>query len=382
MSSSLDVLTFSALSLVAGVVGYIFIYSGKKIVKSRTILVPSPDVKNQSTTSSCSTVADSSVIHSAFEKACESAKSIKIANVGDKLLLYGLYKQATIGDATTGSKKPSKLNIAAKAKYDAWMGYHQMPRCEAMLYYVEAVSLMRSSQVGECNSSPGSLSKTVDVASTSYFGTDADDIVYSDEEEYDENLDTAESEDNISGGMGLRPSTMTFSSCNANENKTDSDPGQDKLFDLVERNDVEKLRQRLKILKGNRSQTGVLLVNQTDGCGATPLHIAVDRGYLKCVELLLQNGSNPNAFDDDGTTVLQTAIMSSYCPYEESVASGIASEDCSDAALLRRTFPQLVGCLLKAGADPEIVDSDGQTARSVAVNEGKEWILDLLDNKK
>ena len=277
--------------------------------------------------------------------------------------------------------QPSKLNITARAKFDAWAKLHQMPKYQSMLYYVEAVSLMRSSQVGKCDSSPGSLRRTADVAAASYFGTDADDIVYSDEDECDENLDTAETKDNISKGMGLRPSTMTFSSCDASENKVDSHPGQDTLFYLVEHNDVEKLRQRLEISKGNRSQTGVLLVNQTDECGVTPLHIAVDRGYLTCVELLLQYGSNPNAFDDDGTTVLQTAIMSSYCPYEESEASGIASKDCCDAASLRRTFPQLVRCLLKAGANPDIVDSDGQTARSVAVNEGKEWILDLVDNK-
>ena len=105
MPSHLDVVTFSALSLIAGVVGYIFIYSRKNFVKSRKVMVPSRDIKNQSTTNSGSTVTDSSVIHSAFEKACESAKSLKIANVGDKLLLYGLYKQATIGDATTVTKK-------------------------------------------------------------------------------------------------------------------------------------------------------------------------------------------------------------------------------------------------------------------------------------
>ena len=43
--------------------------------------------------------------------------TVKISN-GQKLEFYALYKQATIGDVK--GKQPSKMNIVARYKYDAW----------------------------------------------------------------------------------------------------------------------------------------------------------------------------------------------------------------------------------------------------------------------
>ena len=43
--------------------------------------------------------------------------TVEIGNQ-DKLTFYALYKQATLGNVT--GKQPSRLNVVARYKYDAW----------------------------------------------------------------------------------------------------------------------------------------------------------------------------------------------------------------------------------------------------------------------
>ncbi len=42
----------------------------------------------------------------------------KLSN-NEKLVFYGLYKQATVGKCNT--KQPGRLDLVARAKYDAWI---------------------------------------------------------------------------------------------------------------------------------------------------------------------------------------------------------------------------------------------------------------------
>jgi hypothetical protein len=87
--------------------------------------------------------------------------------------------------------------------------------------------------------------------------------------------------------------------------------------------------------------------------GATPLHMAVDvvrrgaegrpqraRQRLKCVEVFLRLGANPNIPAYDGTTPLHTALHKEYL----------------DAFKL----------LLRHGADPDVPGKDGRTVREIA----------------
>lgn len=62
----------------------------------------------------------------------------KDPGVTTKLVLYGLYKQATAGDAT--GKKPSVLNMAARAKYEAWASMQGTTPQEAQEEYVAKVN--------------------------------------------------------------------------------------------------------------------------------------------------------------------------------------------------------------------------------------------------
>ena len=61
-----------------------------------------------------------------------------------KLRLYGLYKQATEGDA--GGKRPGFTNPVGRAKYDAWAALAGTSRSEAEAAYVAEVDALRAAE--------------------------------------------------------------------------------------------------------------------------------------------------------------------------------------------------------------------------------------------
>ncbi len=76
-------------------------------------------------------------IKSEFEEILQRAK--KLPNQPPEVLLemYGLYKQALNGDVT--DKRPGRINIKARYKYDAWASRKGMSREEAMKSYIRLI---------------------------------------------------------------------------------------------------------------------------------------------------------------------------------------------------------------------------------------------------
>lgn len=64
--------------------------------------------------------------NSSFQAAVERLKSLKSADNQQKLKLYALYKQATVGKNTT--KRPGLMDIVNKAKWDAWNALGEMSK--------------------------------------------------------------------------------------------------------------------------------------------------------------------------------------------------------------------------------------------------------------
>ena len=60
----------------------------------------------------------------------------------DLLSLYGLYKQATAGDAT--GKKPGRLDIKGRAKFEAWERRRGLSADDARSQYVARVDRLAS----------------------------------------------------------------------------------------------------------------------------------------------------------------------------------------------------------------------------------------------
>ena len=68
----------------------------------------------------------------------------KVKNLSSKpsdstlLVLYGLYKQATVGNCNTG--RPGMFDPRGRAKWDAWNRYKNRSKEEAMNMYIIEVN--------------------------------------------------------------------------------------------------------------------------------------------------------------------------------------------------------------------------------------------------
>ncbi|XP_061677089.1 acyl-CoA-binding domain-containing protein 7-like isoform X2 [Syngnathoides biaculeatus] len=70
-----------------------------------------------------------------FEKAAEDVKNLKTRPSDQELLdLYGLYKQAIVGDVDT--ERPGLFDMKGKAKWDAWSSRKGMSKDDAMAAYI------------------------------------------------------------------------------------------------------------------------------------------------------------------------------------------------------------------------------------------------------
>lgn len=71
-----------------------------------------------------------------FLKAAEDVKKLTTSPNNDELLeLYGLFKQATVGDCDT--TRPGLFDPKGKAKWDAWNGRKGLSKEDAEKQYIE-----------------------------------------------------------------------------------------------------------------------------------------------------------------------------------------------------------------------------------------------------
>ncbi|KAM4569047.1 peroxisomal carnitine O-octanoyltransferase isoform X2 [Fundulus heteroclitus] len=74
-------------------------------------------------------------VEAEFKKVADEVKKVKTQPTNDELLiLYGLYKQAVVGDVNTD--RPGLLDLTGKAKWDAWESRKGMSKDEAMSTYI------------------------------------------------------------------------------------------------------------------------------------------------------------------------------------------------------------------------------------------------------
>ncbi|CRL04770.1 CLUMA_CG017830, isoform A [Clunio marinus] len=79
-----------------------------------------------------------------FDQAAAEVKKLKASPSNDDLLvLYSLFKQATVGDNST--EKPGMLDFKGKAKWQAWFDRKGMSADDAMKQYVEKVNSLIAS---------------------------------------------------------------------------------------------------------------------------------------------------------------------------------------------------------------------------------------------
>ncbi|XP_029372050.1 acyl-CoA-binding protein-like [Echeneis naucrates] len=78
-----------------------------------------------------------------FNKAAEEVKVLKQKPSNEEMVgLYGLYKQATVGDVNI--ERPGMFDFTGKTKWDAWDAKKGLSKDEAMAAYVELVEKLKS----------------------------------------------------------------------------------------------------------------------------------------------------------------------------------------------------------------------------------------------
>ncbi|XXQ34420.1 ACB domain-containing protein [Plasmodiophora brassicae] len=83
-------------------------------------------------------------LSAAFNDAADNVKTLGSLDDATKLKLYGLYKQATMGDCDT--ERPSVLNMKERAKWDAWKALSGKPKADAESDYIRLVKSMLNKQ--------------------------------------------------------------------------------------------------------------------------------------------------------------------------------------------------------------------------------------------
>ncbi|MBA0619402.1 hypothetical protein Goshw_018722, partial [Gossypium schwendimanii] len=77
-----------------------------------------------------------------FEEYAEKAKTLPENTTNDdKLILYGLFKQATVGPVNTS--RPGMFNMKEKYKWDAWKAVEGKSKEEAMNDYITKVKQLQ-----------------------------------------------------------------------------------------------------------------------------------------------------------------------------------------------------------------------------------------------
>ena len=134
-------------------------------------------------------------------------------------------------------------------------------------------------------------------------------------------------------------------------------------------------------------------VEEVDGCGCTPLHLAVSKGF-GFAEILLEAGADVSETDEDGFTALHYAVSHGHkVAVIDLVHYGadLSAQDhhgCNPLHCVMNTveltYPEkeaMTQLLLDAGADISAPDNNGETPLHHAVSEGLLPVVDLLLRK-
>jgi acyl-CoA-binding protein len=322
-SNKLAMVAASAVVVAVSAMVYYGYGTKKNNKKNNKIIMKSKDVNNIADSSSDTDIPIPAPLKARFEACAEVIKkqTFNLTNA-QQLQVYGLYKQATVGNCNIDiDDAPSVMNVVQRAKYKAWksLSLQEMDQMTAMQEYIDFTML---------------LEFTKEATATD----DQADIVYPDE-------DDDQDEDHVMdmGGMGLKPSTPMqqeeeyyYKEPTTHEERLERD-----LHIAARDNQPERLKELLLLESTTSPPTpSSLNPNSLDETGQTALHLAADRGHYQCVQILLDHGADVHATDQEGISILQAAVIAGHF------------ETCR--------------LLLQKGADPDQQDMDGDTPRECA----------------
>lgn len=127
---------------------------------------------------------------------------------------------------------------------------------------------------------------------------------------------------------------------------------------------------------------GAAVDSQSDS--GTPLIWAAGHGQKDAVEVLLEHQANPNSETDENITPLLSSVAAGSLECVEQLIQAGANVNITAGGTtplhIAADFgnSDLINCLLRAGADPNATDEDGQKPVQVAATRGNRSAVDIL----
>ncbi|KAL4510769.1 hypothetical protein ABPG72_004923 [Tetrahymena utriculariae] len=286
-----------------------------------------------------------------FKAACKIIRKEQDTDPKDSLQLYGLYKQALVGDCNIN--QPSNLNHEAKLKYEHWTKFKGLSREDAMMLYVEYVVQMLpkyQEQIakitqGDNENNQAKSEDDNNISEKDLFETESDQDVNEGEES-----SFKSKKEQVGSGLGQSISKMTQ---NIGEQFLEQKEAQEvteetqAFFSLLDDQNIPEIEKSI--------QEGFDLC-QKNQQGSTALHYCIEKELLETFHTLIESFPNINIQDSDGFTPLHVAVLNEQ--------------------------NDLVLELLKKGADPSIQDNEGQSVYEIAKNSIKKQINDFIQQQK
>lgn len=128
--------------------------------------------------------------------------------------------------------------------------------------------------------------------------------------------------------------------------------------------------------------SGVEVDSQSDA--GTPLVWAAGHGQQDALKLLLKHKADPNIETDDGITPLLSAVAAGSLPCLELLIQAGAKVNITAGGATPLHIAadsgntELITCLLKSGADPNVKDEDGLKPVQVAAARGNKGAVEIL----
>ena len=309
----------------------------------------------------------------------------------DPLVLYGLYKQATCGDAPHSSQTKSMMTRRGAARMNSWKEITKNVPSEeldvALQHMQCALAIVNNAAACDKNNNKNNKENNmenniennnslsleemgaVDVSTclpktrknkknrkNSFKGAFSAFLTNSrpraaratQRKQEQEMKKNKKKKNKSSRGSWGSSSPLAVSATSEDKTDTETTTAEEMLLLAAAEDDQETVRNLLEIPTTN--------IDYQDEFGQTALHVAVDMGFELMVKLLLEFNANVNAADNDGISVLQAAVISGQ--------HGICQE------------------LLDRGADPDKPDNDGDSPRRCAMDDGNEILRRLFDGGK
>ena len=130
-------------------------------------------------------------------------------------------------------------------------------------------------------------------------------------------------------------------------------------------------------------------VTTTDAQGHTALHMAAYNGHSDIIRVLLKAGCEVDRRDAEGKTPLMHASSGDFADAAQTLLDADAGIDLVDSgegftALMTAAAlgeKEVVELLLKRGANKDLVDIDGESAKDFAASRGHDEIVKLLEEQ-